>query len=160
MIEELHCSNFEDRAILYAAGELADADRAAVDAHVLQCSDCAAVLSREMRLRNELASRVQPANALDGSELLLARCRSELFEGLDDAAAQPQRFWRSLLAPWRGAAFRQTFAFHPGWSAAALLLVGALAGTAARDWYWQGTAAPPIKAALSILSPAALIPAE
>src|SRR5437588_433390 len=160
MIEELHCPNFEDRAILYAAGELADADRAAVDAHALQCADCAAVLSREMRLSNALASRVQPADALDGSELLLARCRSELFEGLDDAAAQPQRCWRWLLAPWRGVAFRQTFAFHPGWSAAALLLVGALAGTAAREWYRQVAAPLPGKPAITVSAPAPITQQE
>src|SRR5438270_13211130 len=100
MIEELHCSNFEDRAILYAPGELADADRAAVDAHAPQCSDCAAVLSREMRLRNALPSRLQPADALDGAALLLSRCRSALAEGLDDGHAQPQSLRRPPLAPW------------------------------------------------------------
>src|ERR1700757_3603434 len=124
MFEELNCANFEDCAILYAAGELTDPDRAAVNAHALQCASCAAVLSREMGLRKALAARVQPAEGLDGSELLLARCRSELFEALDDGSAQPQRSWHSL---WRAVAFRHAFAFHPGWSAAVLLLVGVLA---------------------------------
>src|SRR5438445_373536 len=138
MVEELNCANFEDRTILYAAGELTDADnRAAVDAHALQCPSCAAVLSREMGLRKALSARVQPAEALDVSELLLARCRSELFEALDDACTQPQRSWRSLLMPWRFTAFRHAFAFHPRWSAAALLLAGALVGTAAHEWYVQ-----------------------
>jgi hypothetical protein len=57
---------------------------------------------------------------------------------LDDAAAEPKRSWAAALAPWRWpAGFRRAFAFHPGWSAAALILVGALAGTAAREWYRQ-----------------------
>jgi Putative zinc-finger len=94
MLPELNCSNFEDRAVLYAAGELSVAERALVDAHVWQCAGCAAILSSELELRDALASRVQPADALDRSELLLARSRSELFEALDDAAAQPKRGWR------------------------------------------------------------------
>jgi HEAT repeat protein/putative zinc finger protein len=138
MVEELNCANFQDRAILYAAGELLGPDSAAVEAHARRCANCAAVLSREINLRKTFALRVPPADTLDGSELLLARCRSELFEALDDAAAQPKQSWRALLTPWRWVgAFRQAFVFHPGWSAAALLLAGALAGNAAREWYRQ-----------------------
>ena len=48
MLAELNCSNFEDHAILYAAGELSEEHRAAVDAHVRQCASCAAILSREI----------------------------------------------------------------------------------------------------------------
>jgi hypothetical protein len=137
MLPQLHCANFEDRAILHAAGELGVEDRAAVEAHAQQCANCASVLAREIDLRKALAARVQPADTLDGSELLLAQCRSELFETLDDAAARPEGAWRSLL-PWQWiGAFRHAFVFHPGWSAAALILAGALAGTAAHEWYRQ-----------------------
>jgi HEAT repeats/Putative zinc-finger len=160
MFEELNCSNFEDRAILYAAGELADAERGALDAHALQCPACAALLSRELSLPRALAARVQPADALDRSELLLAHCRSELFEALDDASAQPQRSWRSLLTPWRFTAFRHAFAFHPGWSAAALLLAGALAGTAAHEWYGQIAAPLPGKPVITVSAPAPITQQE
>jgi hypothetical protein len=137
MLPELNCSNYEDRAILYAAGELTQEDSAAVEAHAQKCANCAAILSREIGFRKTLALRVQPADTLDRSDLLLARCRSELFETMDDAAAQPKRSWTSL-APWHWLrAFRQAVVFRPGWSAAALLLVGALAGTAARELYRQ-----------------------
>jgi len=137
MLAELNCSNYEDRAILYAAGELTREDSVAVEAHAQKCVSCAAILSREIGLRQTLALRLQPADTLDRSDVLLARCRSELFETLDDAAARPKRSWTSL-APWRWlGAFRQAFVFRPGWSAAALLLVGALAGTAARELYRQ-----------------------
>jgi hypothetical protein len=137
MLAELNCSNYEDRAMLYAAGELTREDSAAVEAHAQKCANCAAILLREIGFRKTLAARVQPADTLDRSDLLLARCRSELFETLDDAAAQPKRSWTSL-APWRWlGALRQTIVFRPGWSAAALLLVGALAGTAARELYRQ-----------------------
>jgi hypothetical protein len=140
MMEALSCSNFEDRAILYAAGELADADRAAVESHAQQCASCAALLGNELAVRQALASRVPPADTLDRSELLLAQCRSDLFEALDDARAQAKPGWRGLVNPRRWVAgLRHALDFHPAWSAAALVLVGALAGTAARQWYRQGS---------------------
>jgi hypothetical protein len=160
MAEELHCSNFEDRAILYAAGELIEEHCAAVETHAQQCVDCAAVLSREISLRKALAARVQPADTLDRSELLLARCRSELFEALDDAAA-PVRAWSALVNPWRWVgAFHHVFVFHPGWTAAALLLVGALAGTAAREWYRQIALPAPGNPVITVSAPAPITEQE
>ena len=160
MVEELNCSNFEDRAILYAAGELIEESGAAVEAHAQQCANCAAVLSREMSLRKAFAARVQPADTLDGSQLLLARCRSELFEALDDRAAESKRSWQALLTPWRVGAFRHAFVFHPGWSAAALLLVGAFAGTAAREWYRQSVLPVPGNPVITVSAPAPITEQE
>jgi HEAT repeat protein/putative zinc finger protein len=161
MDEELHCANFEDRAILYAAGELSEKERTAMEMHVRECVACAAVLVREVALRDALAERVQPADKLDGSELLLASCRSGLFEALDDGAAQRKRSWFWPFAParWVGA-FSQTFAFHPGWSAAALLLVGALAGTAARELYRQVNVANPGRPVVTVSAPAPITEQE
>jgi hypothetical protein len=159
MLAELNCSNYEDRAILYAAGELTREDSAAVAAHAQKCANCAAILSREIGLRQTLALRLQPADTLDRSDVLLARCRSELFETLDDAAAQSKRSWTSL-APWHWlGAFRQLVVFRPGWSAAALLLVGALAGTAARELYRQ-VALPVGNPVITISAPAPITEQE
>jgi hypothetical protein len=159
MLAELNCSNYEDRAILYAAGELTREDSVAVEAHAQKCANCAAILSREIGLRKTLALRLQPADTLDRSDLLLTRCRSELFETLDDAAAQPKRSWNSL-APWRWlGAFRQAAVFRPGWSAAALLLVGALAGTAARELYRQ-VALPVGNPVITVSAPAPITEQE
>src|SRR5260370_10600106 len=160
MIEELNCANREECEMLYAARELTEEECAAVDAHAVHCASCAAVLSREMNLRGILAARVQPADALDGSKLLLARCRSELFEAMDDASAQARRAWRSFLMPWRWMAFRHAFVFHPGWSAAALLLAGALAGTAANEWYRQIASLLPGKPVIAVSAPAPLTQEE
>jgi len=154
MLPELHCSNFEDRAVLYAAGELPVAERALVDAHVRECAGCAAILSGELELREALASRVKPADALDRSELLLAHCRSELFEALDDAAAQPKRAWR-----W-AAGLRHAFVFHPAWSAAAMLILGLLAGTAGREWYRQISLPAPGRPVVTISAPAPITQQE
>jgi HEAT repeats len=161
MLGELHCLNFEEPAILCAAGELTGEDCAAVEAHARGCANCAAVLSREINLRKSLASRVQPADRLDASELLLATCRSELFETLDDAATKPTGAWRSILAPWQWAGtLRHSFAFHPVWSAAALLLVGALAGTAARQWYRQIAVPLPGNPVITVSAPAPITEQE
>ncbi len=161
MLHELHCGNFEEQAILYAAGELSAEDCGAVQAHADQCGRCAALLAREIELRNTLAARVQPADTLDRSELLLAHCRSQFFEALDDAAALPKRNWAAVLTPWRWfTGFRHAFAFHPGWSAAALILVGALAGTAAREWYRQIAAPLPGGPVLTISASAPLTQQE
>jgi hypothetical protein len=154
MLPELKCSNFEDRAVVYAAGELSVAERALVDAHVRQCASCAAILSSELELREALASRVQPADALDRSELLLARCRSELFEALDDAATQPKRAWRWVTG------FRHAFVFHPAWSAAAVLILGILAGTAGREWYRQLSLPAPGKPVITVSAPAPITEQE
>lgn len=159
MLPELNCSNYEDRAILHAAGELSQEDSAAVEMHAQNCVNCAAILSREIGFRKALAMRVQPADKLDRSDLLLARCRSELFETLDDSAARRKRSWTSL-APWRWlGAFRQALIFHPGWSTAALLLMGALAGTAAREAYRQ-VALPVGKPVITVSAPAPITEQE
>jgi hypothetical protein len=114
---------------------------------------------REIGFRKTLAVRVQPADTLDRSDLLLARCRSEFFETLDDVAAQQKRSWTSL-APWHWlGAFRQTIVFRPGWSAAALLLVGALAGTAARELYRQ-VALPVGNPVITVSAPAPITEQE
>jgi hypothetical protein len=161
MLHELHCGNFEEQAILYAAGELNAEESAAVQAHADHCASCAALLARETELRDTLEARVQPADTLDRSELLLAHCRSELFEALDDAAAQPKRNWAAALAPWRWVkSFHHAFAFHPGWSAAALILVGALAGAGAREWYRQIATPLPGNPVITISAPAPLTQQE
>ena len=161
MLPVLNCSNFEDHAILYAAGELSHAGRAAVDAHARHCANCAAILLSQLEFREALASRAQPADTLDRSELLLARCRSELFEALDDAAARPKRAWYGVLAPLRWAgSFRQAFAFHPAWSAATLLILGVLAGTAGREWYRQVSLPASGKPVMTVSAPAPITEQE
>ncbi len=70
--------------MLYACDELDAATLASLDAHLAQCPACAAIVSREQRLQQAIVSLEQPADSLDRSGLLLAQCRSELAESLDD----------------------------------------------------------------------------
>src|SRR5437868_3309243 len=83
--EHLRCSDFEELAVLYAAGELNNEERAAVESHADLCSDCAATLEIEMRLRDAIAARPAAADELDRCGFLLAQCRSELAEAIDDS---------------------------------------------------------------------------
>ena len=126
------CEEMESLALLYACDELDAGARAAVDAHVAACTSCAAVFSREARLQQAIDSLEQPADSLDRSGLLLAQCRSELAEALDDRAAKAnQSVWRSIVSPfsWWGA-LRDTLIYHPAMSMTVLVIAGFLAGVA------------------------------
>ncbi len=106
--------------------------RAAVEAHASQCSACAAVVTREGRMHQAIASFDQPADSLDRSGLLLAQCRGQLAEALDDrqAKANPSA-WRAIVSPaawWT--VLRGTLVYHPAISMTALVIVGFLAGVA------------------------------
>lgn len=134
-----YCAEFDDLAILYAAGELSEEARAAVESHVRDCDSCAAKLQAEIDLRAAILKQEPVVEKLDRSDLLLARCRSELSETLEAAGATgPKQHWYQRLLPgrWTGE-LRRVLVVYPGWSAAALLLAGALGGTAVRTWYSQ-----------------------
>jgi hypothetical protein len=126
------CEEIEQIAVLYACDELDPVVRAALEAHMPKCPICAAVVSRETRLHQEIASFDQPADSLDRSGLLLAQCRSELAEALDDKHGRAnQPGWRAVFSPvawWT--VFRDTLVYHPAMSMAALMVVGFLAGVA------------------------------
>jgi hypothetical protein len=138
----LRCEEIEQFAILYACDELDPTARAALEAHTAQCPVCAAVVSRETRLHQEIASFNQPADSLDRSGLLLAQCRSELSEALDDQLAKvDQPGWRAVLSPvawWT--VLRDTLVYHPAMSMAALVVAGFLAGVAGQRF----RVAPPV----------------
>jgi hypothetical protein len=128
----VRCEEIERLAVLFACDELDPAVRAAVNVHTSHCAICCAVVSREARLHREIASFDQPADALDRSGLLLAQCRSELAEALDDEqAGANQPGWRAVFSPlawWT--VLRDTLVYHPAMSMAALVVVGFLAGVA------------------------------
>jgi hypothetical protein len=140
----LRCEEIEQFAILYACDELDPAVRAALEAHTAKCSVCAAVVSRETRLHQEIASFDQPADSLDRSGLLLAQCRSELAEALDDKHGRTnQPGWRAVFSPmawWT--VFRDTLVYHPAMSMAALVVVGFLAGVVGQRLRVTPPAAP------------------
>jgi hypothetical protein len=128
----IRCEDIESLAVLHACDELDAAARAALDGHAAQCPSCAAAVSREARLQAAIASLDQPADSLDRSGLLLAQCRSELAETLDDRQARANRSaWLSIFSPiaWWGA-LRHTLIYHPAMSMTVLVVAGFLAGVA------------------------------
>jgi hypothetical protein len=128
----IHCEDIESLAVLSACDELDAGARAALDAHVAQCPACAAVVAREGRLQQAIASLDQPADSLDRSGLLLAQCRSGLAESLDDKQACANRSaWASIFSPvaWWGG-LRHTLIYHPAMSMTVLVVAGFLAGVA------------------------------
>ena len=138
------CQEIEQIAVLYACDELDPVVRAALEAHMAKCPMCAAVVSRETRLHQEIASFDQPADSLDRSGLLLAQCRSELAEALDDKHGRAnQPGWRAVFSPvawWT--VFRDTLVYHPAMSMAALMVAGFLAGVAGQRLRVTPPAAP------------------
>jgi hypothetical protein len=87
---------------------------------------------REGRLQQAIASLDQPADSLDRSGLLLAQCRSELAESLDDRKTRAESStWPSIFSPmaWWGA-LRHTLIYHPAMSMTVLVVAGFLAGVA------------------------------
>jgi len=152
MPERFNCGDFESWAVLYAAGELGETERAAVEAHARECATCAAVLRREVKMCDAVAERGVAAEEIDRSGLLLSRCRSELAEALDDAEKRTARpGWRGMLSAQRWCAgFGRALAFHPGWSAAALLILGAFGGLGARAWYRETSLPLPGKPLMTV----------
>ena len=130
--QPVRCDEMESLAVLRACGELDAAALATLDAHLAQCPACAAVVAREVLLQNAIATLDQPADSLDRSGLLLAQCRSELAESLDDREARANRTAGNPIfspAAWWGA-LRHTLIYHPAMSMAVLVVVGFLAGVA------------------------------
>jgi hypothetical protein len=154
------CENIEQLAVLYACDELDPAVRAAVETHAAQCAGCSTVLSREIGLYRALASVEQPADTLDPSGMLLAKCRSELAEALDDRQAKSkQSAWRAILSPyswWIG--LRGALVYHPALSMAVLIVMGFFAGVAGQRSHNVPAVAP--HAALTVSSAPALTDQE
>jgi len=118
----------------HACDELEPLEREAVAAHLSSCPSCTAQFAQELALLDSLAALPQSADRLDPHGTLLAQCRSELAESLDDLAAPREIRWEFFA--W----FKQLLVFHPAWTSASLLLLGVLAGT---QLFRSGPSAPP-----------------
>ena len=130
----IRCEEIETLAVLYACDELDAAARTQLEAHLAHCTACADFVSRELRLHQVIDAHDQPADSLDRSGLLLAQCRSELAESLDDKEARSNRTnssWAQIFSPvtwW--SALRHTLIYHPAMSMTVLVVAGFLAGVA------------------------------
>jgi hypothetical protein len=123
------CADVGPLLVFYACDEVQPLEREQIDAHLAICAGCAAQLREEQEMQSALVSAFQPADQLDPSGALLAQCRSELSELLDDLSAPPLREQWSPFG-W----MRRWMALRPAWSAAALVLVGLAVGTQVALW--------------------------
>jgi hypothetical protein len=123
------CADIAPLLVFYACDEVERAEREEIDAHLVVCASCAAQLAEEQEMQTALVSTFQPADRLDPSGALLAQCRSELSELLDDLSAP------SLREHWMPFGWvRRWMALRPAWSAAVLILLGLAVGTQVALW--------------------------
>jgi hypothetical protein len=121
----MNCDWVRSNITLYAFDELGDADRAELEQHVTRCRDCARETEAEKQLRRIMDLRPK----LDPSASLLAECRLNLAEALEEMpvpqAAPPvtSRWMQWLSAPFAGLNLQ----WQAG-MAVALLSVGFMSG--------------------------------
>ncbi len=121
--KSVSCTDVAPLLVFYACDEVSDKERQQIDAHVANCAACAALLAEASGLQEVMAAASQSADELDSSGILLAQCRSELAESLDDLSAPPvQDHWRPF--GW----LRRWMALRPAWSGALLVFFGILVG--------------------------------
>jgi hypothetical protein len=126
---KMSCAEVGPLLVFLACDELTLNERAAIETHLESCADCRALLVEEEAFQECLVTIPQTADELDRSGTLLAQCRSELAEALDEMAvpAEPQRWQPFGLV-------RRWMALRPGWSAAGLLAAGAILGVQLLQW--------------------------
>ncbi len=132
------CTDVAPLLLFYMCEELTDFEHAAVEAHLAGCANCAAAFVRERKLQEFVAGNVQPAEQLDPGGLLLAQCRSELEEALDDweaAEKNSRKFPESLRSLHPLVWLSRQFVAHPAFGTALLVFTGAVFGVMAPQWY-------------------------
>ncbi len=125
------CEEISALLVFFACGEVSAAEKEQVDGHLAVCADCSEQLAQERLLLESLTEIARPADAVDVTASLLAQCRSELAEKLDDLAAPVQK---ERWQPFGWA--RRWMALRPVWSGAALVIFGVVLGTQLLPW-WQ-----------------------
>jgi putative zinc finger protein len=127
--KSLKCQDVAPLLVFYVCDEVSDKERKQIESHIASCETCSAQITEERELQEIMVAGRQPADELDSAGVLLAQCRSELAERLDDLSAPPvQEHWRPFgwLQRW--------MALRPAWSGAVLVLFGVLLGTQILPW--------------------------
>jgi hypothetical protein len=124
------CREVSPLLVFFACGEVTEPEHLAIESHVRHCCDCRAQLAEEQNFQSLLGSTIQSADELDASGTVLAQCRSELSERLDDIAA-PQTTQKTPMF----GRLRWWMALHPAWSSALLLLFGLVGGIQFTQWF-------------------------
>ena len=123
------CSEIAPLLTFYACQEVDEQERADIAAHLPECAACRQRLAEEEKLQAAFAAFPQAAEELDDASNLLANCRTQLAESLDDLARpaakekpQPFRWLRAWMI------------LHPALSGALLIALGLVAGIESTRW--------------------------
>jgi len=126
---KMNCSEAGPLLVFLACDEVTLEERAAIETHLAGCESCRTLLAEENAFQECAGAIPQTADELDRSGTLLAQCRSELAESLDEMAMPAER------EKWQPFGFvRRSMALRPGWSAAGLLAAGAVLGVQLLQW--------------------------
>src|SRR5277367_5757453 len=123
------CAEISALLVFYACGETSATEKERIDSHLAKCADCAGQLAKEQLLLESMTELVRPADAVDVTGLLLAQCRSDLAEKLDELAAPVEKErWQPF--GW----VRRWMVLRPALSGAALVVFGVVLGTQLLPW--------------------------
>jgi len=124
------CAEVAPLLVFYVCDEVNEAERAAIEGHVAGCTECRAQLSEELEFRSAIGSPPRADEQLDAAGILLAQCRSELAEKIDDLERPPAKDKVHAFSWLRG-----WMMLHPAWSAATLVLLGLVGGVQYSQWF-------------------------
>jgi hypothetical protein len=123
------CAEVAPLLVFYACDEVEPHEREQIDAHLAICEVCRGLLGEEAELQTAVSSVSQLADEIDPTGALLAQCRSELAEKLDDLEMPKVReHWMPF--GW----VQRWMALRPAWSAAGLIVFGVAIGTQLVPW--------------------------
>ena len=124
------CAEIVPLLFFYACDEVNDQERTAIEQHLADCAACQTRLSEERKFQTAVGSLLRADDQADSSGTLLAQCRSELAEKLDDLERPPVKEKVPVFA-W----LHHWMVLHPAWGAATLILLGLVAGVQFTQWF-------------------------
>jgi len=123
------CREVTGLLVFYVCEEVSETERKRIEAHLRICEECLQQLAEEEKLTEVVSAIPQSADEFDSTGILLAQCRSELAESLDDLDAKTARpRWEPL--GW----LRRWMSMRPAWSGAFLVIFGVAVGTQVMPW--------------------------
>src|ERR1700730_9418440 len=123
------CDKIAPILVFYACDEVRENERKLIVEHLAVCSSCAEQLTGERALWEAIDAANPPAGEINSADALLAQCRSQLAETLDDLSVTPVReHWQPF--GW----VRRWMALRPAWSGAVLIFLGVLVGAQVIPW--------------------------
>jgi hypothetical protein len=132
--KQLGCEDVAALLVFYVCDEVTERERRQIDAHLANCNPCSEHLAVERTFQEAITNASQCADEIDAAGVLLAQCRSELAETLDDLSSP------AVIEQWRPFGWAHRWmALRPVWSAALLLGFGILVGTQAIPYLQNGS---------------------